>query len=355
MRVNNSTASSTRRTQDTRSTASSRPAEQRSNSSTTTQGGRPDTSRSTFEASPTRNVAQARSAGDTFAQSTRTHTVRPGETLSGIARQYGTTAQAIAQANGIANPDRIQAGQRLQIPGGSTAPTTPTNPTPPPSQGTTYTVRPGDTLSGIAQRHGTTVQAIAQANGITNPDRIQVGQQLRIPGGSTTPTNPTTPPVTGPVTGTLPNDPNRQFSLQELMPTIDRYAQQYGFDPKVLAGMIAQESSFKNHLVHRDGTGHGLLGYDDNGLLPEFEQWVRRTKPGQEGYSAGRGHSASSIPPEWQIEFAAKKLAEYSDRYGGDMAAARAWHRGPGAMNDWRGYNYQDLIQGHMNRLFPNG
>lgn len=354
MRVNSSTASSARRTQDTQAAALSAPAAQRS-SSATAQGGRTNTfNHSTFEAGSTRNVTQARSAGDAFTQSTRTHTVRPGETLSGIARQYGTTAQAIAQANGIANPDRIQVGQRLQIPG--SGPTAPTNPTPPPSGGTTYTVRPGDTLGGIAQRHGTTVQAIAQANGITNPDRIQVGQQLRIPSGSgPTPTNPTPPPTNGPVTGTLPNDPNRQFSLQELMPTIDKYARQYGFDPKVLAGMIAQESSFKNHLVHRDGTGHGLLGYDDNGLLPEFEQWVRRTKPGQEGYYAGRGHGASSIPPEWQIEFAAKKLAEYSDRYGGDMAAARAWHRGPGAMNDWRGYNYQELIQGHMNRLFPNG
>ena len=46
------------------------------------------------------------------------HTVAPGETLSGIAAQYGTTWSAIAQANGIANPSTIYAGQRLVIPGG---------------------------------------------------------------------------------------------------------------------------------------------------------------------------------------------------------------------------------------------
>lgn len=64
-------------------------------------------------------------------QSERVHTVRPGETLSGIARQYGTTVQAIATANGITNPDRIQVGQRLRIPGSSTSPTP--GPTPGPT------------------------------------------------------------------------------------------------------------------------------------------------------------------------------------------------------------------------------
>jgi soluble lytic murein transglycosylase-like protein len=52
----------------------------------------------------------------------RTHTVRAGEHLTGIARQYGVTIAAIADANRIADPSRIYAGQRLTIPGGA-APT----------------------------------------------------------------------------------------------------------------------------------------------------------------------------------------------------------------------------------------
>lgn len=101
------------------------------------------------------------------------HVVQWGENLTRIARHYGTTVWAIAQANGILNINYIRAGQVLQIPGwGSPAPV------PGPRY---YIVRLGDTLSGIAWSFGTTVWAIAQANGIWNPNLIYVGQRLYIP------------------------------------------------------------------------------------------------------------------------------------------------------------------------------
>lgn len=98
------------------------------------------------------------------------HVVEPGENLSVIASRYGTTVEAIVQANGIANPNLIYVGQRLTIPAqGSFAP----------EDG--YVVQPGDTLSGIAVRFGTTVLAITQANDISNPSLIYPGQRLIIP------------------------------------------------------------------------------------------------------------------------------------------------------------------------------
>jgi LysM repeat protein len=101
-----------------------------------------------------------------------THIVRWGESLSSIAARYGTTVYAIVQANRIANPDRIYAGQRLYIPYGGAYP---------PVHGVYYVVRYGDTLSSIAWRHGTSVWTIAQANGIANINMVYAGQRLYIP------------------------------------------------------------------------------------------------------------------------------------------------------------------------------
>ena len=99
-----------------------------------------------------------------------TYIVQRGDTLFSIARRYGTTVSALAAANGIWNPSLIYVGQRLWVGGGGW--------TPAPS--TVYIVRPGDTLYSIARRFGTTVSALAAANGIWNPSLIYVGQRIRI-------------------------------------------------------------------------------------------------------------------------------------------------------------------------------
>ncbi len=117
------------------------------------------------------------------AQGQTTHVVKLGETLYGIAGMYGTTVPAIANANGIMNPNYIYAGQVLVIPGSWAPPPPGPGPKPPPAGcGTYYRVVPGDTLTAIAVRHGTTVQTIANANGIPYPyNWIYAGQSLYIP------------------------------------------------------------------------------------------------------------------------------------------------------------------------------
>jgi LysM repeat protein len=103
-----------------------------------------------------------------------THTVQRGDNLFRIALRYGTTVQAIASANGIANPALIYVGQVLTISssGGQPSPTT---------GETTYTVQPGDNLFRIALRYNMSYLHLAQYNGIANPSRVYVGQVLRIP------------------------------------------------------------------------------------------------------------------------------------------------------------------------------
>lgn len=103
------------------------------------------------------------------------HIVQAGENLYRIALRYGTTWQELAQLNGITDPTTLRVGQRLILPSGATG----TQPSAP--GGRTHVVQPGDTLYGLAARYGVTVQALAQANGLTIYSLIYVGQTLIIP------------------------------------------------------------------------------------------------------------------------------------------------------------------------------
>ena len=96
-----------------------------------------------------------------------TYTVRSGDTLWLLANRYGTTVDAIRQLNGLTG-DMLQIGQVLKIPVSQA------------QQYITYTVRSGDTLWLLANRYGTTVDAIRRLNGLTS-DMLQIGQVLKIP------------------------------------------------------------------------------------------------------------------------------------------------------------------------------
>lgn len=121
------------------------------------------------------------------------YTVQPGEWFYAIARKCGVTPQALLAANPGMNPNVLRPGQTLNMPGGTSGgngggappPTAETGGQPPTSGGgacpNPYVVQSGDTLFSIAQRCGTTVAAIQQANGIPAPEYIFPGQQLRIP------------------------------------------------------------------------------------------------------------------------------------------------------------------------------
>ncbi len=105
------------------------------------------------------------------------HVVKSGESLASIAARYGISADALAAANGIVG-DRIYAGTRLLLSSpGAYAPAS--------SGPAGYTVRSGDHLSEIAARHGTTVAAIVDANGIANPNLVRIGAVLQVPGAGT--------------------------------------------------------------------------------------------------------------------------------------------------------------------------
>ena len=106
--------------------------------------------------------------------SSTTYTVKSGDTLSEIAAKYGTTTSALASANGISNPNKIYVGQKIKIPGKGGISS---------GGGSSkqyYTIKSGDTLSGISARYGTSVSTLCSWNGIANANLIYAGQRIRV-------------------------------------------------------------------------------------------------------------------------------------------------------------------------------
>lgn len=115
------------------------------------------------------------------------HTVVAGETLGRIAQAYGISIEAIAQANNIVNINALEVGQQLLIPlSGNTGA----------GEGTSgevtgeeqvHVVARGDTLFSIGRRYGFTVDELVAYNNLADPNRLEVGQQIRIPPQGWTP------------------------------------------------------------------------------------------------------------------------------------------------------------------------
>jgi N-acetylmuramoyl-L-alanine amidase len=109
--------------------------------------------------------------------------VRSGDTLSAIAVRHGVAVSALAAANGITDPNRIYAGQRLVVTERSTSAPASTAATAA-RRATTHTVKPGDNLWSIARFYGVSLSALVAANKITDPSRIRPGMKLTIPGSA---------------------------------------------------------------------------------------------------------------------------------------------------------------------------
>lgn len=123
-------------------------------------------------------VPQAPAAGQEY-------TIVKGDVFATIAKKFpGVTVKAIQEANPTVVPTKLKIGQKIQIPAPSLAAPTLTGITPALDTSAVsaqdYTVKSGDTLTGIASRHATTVKALRSENNLTT-DKIRVGQKLKIP------------------------------------------------------------------------------------------------------------------------------------------------------------------------------
>jgi LysM repeat protein len=111
---------------------------------------------------------------NTGASTPAVHIVKAGETLFAIAQTYGVTTAELVAANQLANPNQLQTGQRLTIPGVTAAEVEAAN-------RVIHVVAAGEGLNAIARRYNVSVNALIEANNISNPNFLTVGQQLIIP------------------------------------------------------------------------------------------------------------------------------------------------------------------------------
>jgi LysM repeat protein len=121
------------------------------------------------------------------------YTIVAGDTIGKIASKFGVSTQAVLSANGLGWKSIIYPGQTLAIPGQSApaavttpapAPVAPPSASTPPQAGGVYTIKSGDTVSSIATRHGVTIPALLNANGLGWSSIIYAGRTLTIPGAA---------------------------------------------------------------------------------------------------------------------------------------------------------------------------
>jgi LysM repeat protein len=192
-----------------------------------------------------------RVGGGAPAVSTATYKVRSGDTLSTIATRTKTPLGTIYKLNRLNSRSVIHPGQSIKVKGTAKA-----------SSGakagaTAYTVRSGDTLSGIAARKGVSLAALLKANGLSSRSVIYPGKKLRVPGGATkTSTNNTFAGRSYPQATVSSANRNRAALASASVPSrsqtramIVATARRHGVDPRLALAVAWQESGWNQRQV----------------------------------------------------------------------------------------------------------
>lgn len=271
------------------------------------------------------------------------YTVRPGDTLWDIARRHGTTTSALARANGLELDDVLLAGDVLELPG-----QTATTPTATRSSGTTHVVRPDDTLWDLAQRYGTSIPAIAAANGKSATSLLFVGERLVVPAGSqasapatSTGSRSTSASASTAVRATVPASLRARPERLTLVPTFRAAAREFGVPVDLLMSLAYLESGWRSTAYSADGA----IGIGQ--LLPSTARWVAAMlrEPGLDPWD-----------PEDNIRMSARFLKYLLGRFGGDEVQALAsYYQGPVAVErsgvSPGGRTYASIILGNRQRF----
>ena len=234
-------------------------------------------------------------AASTAAAGGSVYSVKSGDTLSAIAARHGVKLSEVFGWNGLNLGSIIYPGQQIKIGGGATAPAAPApvatvapaaTPAPAPASAS-YTIKSGDTLSGIAARNGVKLADILAANRLTTSSIIYPGQKLALTGASIAPA--ATPPAAT-VTPLVPStflgytypaavvsSANQNKALLNAAPVPSREqmktiiadtARRMGVDPSLALAFAFQESSFD----HRSVSPANAIGTMQ--VIPSSGEWA---------------------------------------------------------------------------------
>ena len=212
------------------------------------------------------------------------HTVQPGETLWSIAAANNLHTDALATFNGLSPGSNVVVGSTIDIPSedevlvavnsapqqaaaaetGTTTGTTASSDTgaPPPLGG--YTVKPGETLSGIAAAAGVPVEALAAMNGISPDSQVIAGTALKLPAGVPAAESPQPEPTNVPAASPAPTAGTTNAS------EISQIAAQHGVPGSLASAIAWQESGFNNAAVS-SANARGVMQ-----VMPGTWDWVQQ-------------------------------------------------------------------------------
>jgi len=221
------------------------------------------------------------------------HTVTSGETLWTIAAQSNLTTRTVAAYNGLSENANVVLGSTIKIPsiaegeaalGGAgivpaatgTGDTTGAAPAEVASQGSAagapqalgaYVVRPGDTLSALAEQTGVPAAQMAYVNGLAPDTHLLIGTVLKLPSGAPAPARASMP---APAARIVPQASPYLTSTRVDASQVKTLAAQHGA-PSALAAAIAwQESGFNNGVVS-SANARGVMQ-----IMPGTWDWVNR-------------------------------------------------------------------------------
>ena len=207
------------------------------------------------------------------------HTVQPGETLWTIAAANNLTTNALAAYNGLSPESNVVLGSTIEVPtegeaatalagggggggGGETAAPQTSSGGPPPLGG--YTVKAGDTLTGIAANAGVPVEALAAMNGVAADSHVIEGTALKLPAGSAPASAPQPAPTTIPQGGPQPTSGHTNSA------EISQIASEHGVSGSLASAIAWQESGFNNAAVS-SANARGVMQ-----VMPGTWDWVQQ-------------------------------------------------------------------------------